>query len=432
MKSFKSIVLLVPLITASCAYAAIPAANKNINSSLPNATDFDDFIRITQLDLKVFYDNDQLQQEWFNALAKIAKKDDPSISTEQLKQKLRNNAITLLKIVRNNENMNAIPQMIGDAISIIKPIPATPQQSLLAASKINPVTGTTLEILPSLLVAEEPVMTNEELKKHLAAIEAEFYFNELQERMATMEADLYYDKTTGLITKNGIRSIIETIKSTAPIINNKDLIAATYYKAAELLKGIRKKATLGKQLSDGLVQMITDAVNQYLTTAKLQPQELGKVKVVQKQALPLEPIERRATIGAAPQPVIFTPALKELAASPETETYGYDKTPTSFSSTLQPSLPENILQFIDESKKQGINLKTMGQNWLKQAMGHILNGALLTQNNKEATLQKLFEVADAVVGVPLRFDKTITDDEYARIIGTIEQRIRSFMNNISH
>ena len=71
----------------------------------------------------------------------------------------------------------------------------------------------------------------------------------------------------------------------------------------------------------------------------------------------------------------------------------------------------------------------MDQDWLMQAISHILNGKL-TRDNKEATLQKLFEVADAVVGVPLRADTTITDDEYDRISGVLDRRIRNFMSKL--
>lgn len=313
MKNFKSIVLCVALITVCYACASnpaaaksktkktvaaqkTPAAKKEVNAALQSATNFNDFIRITKLDLKVFYNNGQLQQEWFNALAKIAKKDEPSISNDQLKQKLRSNAITLLQMVRKNEQVNGISHMVDDAIGNKIDLPTTAKKPVASPTKT---------------------------------------------------------KTT-------------------------------------------------------------------------------------------KPIQERTV---AP----FTPILKELETIPMSES-GYDETPTSFSSTVgiipepvvktqkislgamelgQAKLPlsDDVTRFIEESKQQGINSKTMDQDWLLKAVQHILNGKL-TRDNKAATLQKLFEVADAVVGVPLRADTTITDDEYDKIAGAMDRRINNFMSKL--
>jgi hypothetical protein len=89
-------------------------------------------------------------------------------------------------------------------------------------------------------------------------------------------------------------------------------------------------------------------------------------------------------------------------------------------------LSNTITKFIDDSRRQGINANSMDDKWLVSAVGHILNGRL-TKENKNDTQQKLFEIADAVVGVPLRSDMSISDDEYARIASKIENRIINFM-----
>ena len=412
---------------------------------------------------EIFYDEHSgaLKENGVKEFVEIIRKKYPSITNVKLIATSYNDAIALLKPVSTKKNLD--PNLTNRLMFIInnyvmgrqevegqmgkqtttktKPELITPQKQTTTPEVIKPVQ----EKLPQQQPKEEPVMTPEELKERLAAFEAEFYHSELQEKMAAIEAERYSDKKTNLITKEGIQNIVETIKTTAPTINNKELIAAAFDKASELLKEIRKKPTLNQGTRDGLLRMVTDAVNQYIVNnaalkektidqgilkqqiAKLQPQELGKAKLVQKQALPLEPIERRATIGSMPQPVIFTPPLKELTTVPMTE---YNETPlTSFSSTLPQPLSANVQQFIDESKKQGITAKTMDQDWLMQAISHILNGKL-TRDNKEATLQKLFEVADAVVGVPLRADTTITDDEYDRISGVLDRRIRNFMSKL--
>ena len=93
------------------------------------------------------------------------------------------------------------------------------------------------------------------------------------------------------------------------------------------------------------------------------------------------------------------------------------------------ALSSSINKFIDDSKRQGINANSMDDKWLVSAVGHILNGRL-TKENKNDTQQKLFEIADAVVGVPLRNDMSISDDEYARITSKIENRIINFMNKL--
>ena len=93
------------------------------------------------------------------------------------------------------------------------------------------------------------------------------------------------------------------------------------------------------------------------------------------------------------------------------------------------ALSNNVTKFIDDSRRQGINANNMDDKWLVNAVGHILNGRL-TKENKNDTQQKLFEIADAVVGVPLRNDMSISDDEYARITSKIENRIINFMSKL--
>lgn len=92
-------------------------------------------------------------------------------------------------------------------------------------------------------------------------------------------------------------------------------------------------------------------------------------------------------------------------------------------------LSNNITRFIDDSRRQGIKANNMDDKWFMSAVGHILNGKL-TKENKNDTQQKLFEIADAVVGVPLRNDMSISDAEYARITSNIENRIINFMNKL--
>jgi hypothetical protein len=422
---------------------------------------------------EIFYDETSgaLKENGVKEFVEIIRKKHPSLTKVKLIATSYNDAIALLKPVSSKKNVdpnltNKLMFIINNYVMGRQEVEGQMGKQITAPEVVKPVQ----EKLSPQPLKEEPVMTPEELKERLAAFEAEFYHSELQEKMAAIEAERYSDKKTNLITKEGIHNIVETIKTTAPTINNKELIAAAFDKASELLKEIRKKPTLNQGTRDGLLRMVTDAVNQYIVnnaalkgktidqgifkqqTVKLQPQELGKAKLVQKQALPLEPIERRATIGSVPQPVIFTPPLKELETQSETETYGYEKTPTSFSSTVgiipepvikqqkvslgamelgQAKLPlsDDVTKFINESKKQGITAKTMDQDWLMQAISHILNGKL-TRENKAATLQKLFDVADAVVGVPLRADTTITDDEYDRISGVLDRRIRNFMSKL--
>lgn len=95
-----------------------------------------------------------------------------------------------------------------------------------------------------------------------------------------------------------------------------------------------------------------------------------------------------------------------------------------------PPAPESaVMQFIEKSQEQGITAKTANQDWLMDAVGHILNGKL-TEDNKLATLQNLLEIADIVVMAPLRDDQTISDDEYATIASSLDRRIRNFMDKL--
>src|SRR5713226_7459322 len=69
----------------------------------------------------------------------------------------------------------------------------------------------------------------------------------------------------------------------------------------------------------------------------------------------------------------------------------------------------------------------VNEAWLLKAVVHILDGRL-TRENKREVYNKLVEVADTLIGEPLRRNQNITDAQYNEITSRIERTIESFMS----
>ena len=63
-------------------------AREAVMQELENAKNWNDFKAITDSNIKVFYDNGQLQQKWFNVAAKIAQKFNPKMTESQMEETL--------------------------------------------------------------------------------------------------------------------------------------------------------------------------------------------------------------------------------------------------------------------------------------------------------------------------------------------------------
>jgi len=95
------------------------------------------------------------------------------------------------------------------------------------------------------------------------------------------------------------------------------------------------------------------------------------------------------------------------------------------------STTNNIADFVQDSKRQGmVGIRTMNQDWLLRAVGAILAGNYLTNENKASVKQQLMAIADAIMLEPLRNDQSITKDQYDVISADSERQVINFMSKL--
>jgi len=86
---------------------------------------------------------------------------------------------------------------------------------------------------------------------------------------------------------------------------------------------------------------------------------------------------------------------------------------------------------VQDSKRQGmVGIRTMNQDWLLRAVGAILAGNYLTNENKASVKQQLMAIADAIMLEPLRNDQSITKDQYDVISADSERQVINFMSKL--
>ena len=349
----------------------------------------------------------------------------PAMSNLELTEKTYSDASAILRAVINPMVPSAITMFDKLCVNLKKMIGAAANSNLTSVGKVVSSSSEMGKAFPELINRPITVL-EEQLAKAARLAKA------AKEQMAGMASYAVQGQQLGLTkaaeqAKSAKQMTADLLKSMEPDLQSVD-----------------KTANAPSKMSKASSQLMPVSFDEIQTeSTDLTPEE---------SAVMMKPSPRKALPTTAKKTVApFTPILKELETIPMSES-GYDETPTSFSSTVgiipepvvktqkvslgamelgQAKLPlsDDVTRFIEESKQQGINSKTMDQDWLLKAVQHILNGKL-TRDNKAATLQKLFEVADAVVGVPLRADTTITDDEYDKIAGAMDRRINNFMSKL--
>lgn len=100
-------------------------------------------------------------------------------------------------------------------------------------------------------------------------------------------------------------------------------------------------------------------------------------------------------------------------------------------------LSSHATKFVNDSKARGMGSYfqngLMREDWLTSAVASILyvnatTSDELTAKNKESVIQKLNQMSDTLVGVPLRRNQKISDAQYNAITNAISAQISTFVN----